>query len=277
MAFSDIQIQTLAQAAVDACHAEVAPLTLFSHSYNSEIEGTYGQAVAVPTTDLSAGEFDASVGYCGTNEYGAEIVTLSSQPVASMRISDKKLAETGVDFAKDAGRAIGGAIGRKLFADAVTAAAGTTLTATWDLSAPFALPEKAMDKDLPVKESVAIVSPAAWTAILKETGTYHILGTDEFIRDGIARNVMGFKAIVPTAKLPNGVKAIVIPANSLATAVRPLPPVFTEGMQYKQATDDATGVTFGLREFVDNCSGYGYVAGSALAGTKKIGKILKLS
>ena len=42
MAFSDIQIQTLAQAAVDACHAEVAPLTLFSHSYNSEIEGTFG-------------------------------------------------------------------------------------------------------------------------------------------------------------------------------------------------------------------------------------------
>lgn len=42
MAFSDIQLETLAQAAIDAAHAEVAPLTLFSHSYNSEIEGTYG-------------------------------------------------------------------------------------------------------------------------------------------------------------------------------------------------------------------------------------------
>ena len=194
-----------------------------------------------------------------------------------MRISDKRLAETGVDFAKDAGRAIGGAIGRKLFGDAITKAATTTLTATWDLSAPYALPEKAMDKNLPVKDSVAIVSPAAWTNILKETGTYHILGTDEFVRDGIARNVMGFKAIVPSPALPAGVKALVIPANSLATAVRPLPPVFTEGMTYKQATDDATGVTFGLREFVDNCSGYGYVAGSALAGVAKVGKILKLS
>lgn len=66
MAFSDVALQALAQKAVDACHAEVAPLTLFSHSYNAEIEGQYLQAVAVPTTDLSAGEFDPSVGYMGT-------------------------------------------------------------------------------------------------------------------------------------------------------------------------------------------------------------------
>lgn len=195
-----------------------------------------------------------------------------------MRITDKKLAETGTNFAEDAGNAIGKAIGRKLFKDAVTAAADGAVSATWDLSAgAYKLPELAGKKDMPYRDSVVICSYEAWTQILKDTAAYQVLGTEEFIRDGIARQVLGFKAIVPTSELPAGVKALVIPANSLATAVRALPPVFDTGCNYKQATDDDTGVTFGIREFVDNNTGYGYVAGSGLAGCKRIGKVLKLS
>ena len=57
MAFNDIQLKVVAEAAVEAAKAEIAPLTLFAHSYNSEIDGQFGSAIAVPTTDLEASEF----------------------------------------------------------------------------------------------------------------------------------------------------------------------------------------------------------------------------
>ena len=37
MAFNDIQLKVVAESAVEAAKAEIAPLTLFAHSYNSEI------------------------------------------------------------------------------------------------------------------------------------------------------------------------------------------------------------------------------------------------
>ena len=272
MAFNDIQLKVAVQSAVDAAHAEIAPLTLFSHSYNSEIDGQYGAAIAVPTTSLSAGEFGAN-GYRGADEFGGELVMLDKQLTTSLRITDKNLAYTGIDFAQNAGKSIGAAIGRACYKAAIDVAAGTTLTAGFDLSADdvFGLPEIAMENDMPVNGcSVAIVSPAVWTKVIKNIGAYSVYGGTSMIQQGIANNCLGFKAVIPCAYLPENAKGLIISENALGTVSRYLPPVFEDGLTATKVVDDENGFVFGLREFTDNKFGQGCGAGVTLFGAKVI-------
>ena len=280
MAFNDIQLKVAVQSAVDAVHAEIAPLTLFSHSYNSEIDGQYGSAIAVPTTSLSAGEFGAN-GYMGEDEFGGELVMLDKQLTTSLRITDKNLAYTGIDFAQNAGKAIGGAIGRACYETAISVASATTLSAAFDPSTGdvFSLPEIAMDNDMPVKGSVALVSPATWTKVMKNIGAYSVYGGTSMIQEGMANNCLGFKAVIPCAYLPDGVNGLIIAENALGTVSRYLPPVFEDGLMATKVVDDENGFVFGLRQFVDNKFGYGYVAGVTLFGAKVLDSkgVLKLA
>lgn len=276
MAFNDLQLKVASEAAVEASKAEIAPLTLFAHSYNSEIDGVFGSAIAVPTTDLEADEFGEN-GYMGTDEFGGELVTLDKQLVTSLRITDKNLAYTGIDFARNAGKAIGSAIGRKCFETAVTVASGTSRSAELGEDI-FALPEIVMGKKMPVKTSVALVAPAVWTMLMKNIGAYSVYGGTSMIQEGIANNCLGFKAVVPCAYLGEGVKGLVIAENALGTACRYLPPVFDNGLVSTKVADD-NGFVYGIREFNDNKFGYGYVAGVALFGAKIIDAkgVLKLA
>lgn len=276
MAFNDLQLKVAAEAAVEAAKAEIAPLTLFAHSYNSEIDGQYGSAIAVPTSDLEAAEFGEN-GYMGTDEFGGELVTLDKQLVTSLRITDKNLAYTGIDFAKNAGKSIGSAIARACFKSAIATAEGSSKSGTLGNDV-FALPQLAMEKKMPVHGSVAFVAPDVWTDLMKNVGAYHIYGGTNVIQEGIAENCLGFKAVVPCAYLAQTTKALIISENALATACRYLPPVFEDGITSTKVVDE-NGFVIGLREFNDNKFGYGYVAGVALFGSKIVDAkgVLKLT
>lgn len=277
MAFNELQLKVAVQAAVDASKPEIAPLTLFAHSYNSEIDGVFGSAIAVPTTDLEATEFGTN-GYMGEDEFGGELVTLDKHFTTSLRITDKNLAYTGIDFARNAGKSIGGAIGRACYKAAVAAAEASTKAGTLGNDV-FALPELAMTKGLPVHGSVALVAPAVWTLIMKNIGAYSIYGGTSMIQEGIANNCLGFKAVLPCPYLTETTKALVIAENALATAARYLPPVFEDGVVTERVADEKTGFAYGLRQFNDNKMGYGYVAGVCLFGTKIVDAkgVLKLA
>ena len=276
MAFNDIQLKVISESAVEAAKAEIAPLTLFSHSYNSEIDGQFGSAIAVPTSDLEASDFGVN-GYMGEDEFGGELVTLDKQLVTSLRITDKNLAYTGIDFARNAGKAIGSAIARACFKSAIKTAEDSTTTGTLG-SDVFALPQLAMEKSMPVHGSVAFVAPAVWTDLMKNVGAHQIYGGTDVIQRGMAENCLGFKAVVPCAYLASATKALVISENALATACRYLPPVFDDGNTSTKVADD-NGFVFGIRQFNDNKMGYGYVAGVALFGSKivDVKGVLKLA
>lgn len=275
MAFSDLQGKVLAQAAVDAVHAEIAPLALFAHSYNPDIEGQFGKAVAVPTTDLDiAAEFNSSTNnYTGTDEFGGELVSLDKHFVKSLRITDSNLAYTGIQFARDAGAGIGKSIGMACNKCAITTAVGTDISASWTITSKtgiVGLTKIAMDNDLPINGTVAIVSPEAWTAIMDYIGEYQVYGAGAMMQDGIARNVMGFKAILPSTFLGEGVKGVLVAENALGTVSQYLPPVFADGAQVRKVVDEENGFVLTLREFNDNATGYGYVAGTTLFGAKLV-------
>lgn len=275
MAFNDLQGKVISQAAVDAVHAEIAPLALFAHSYNPDVEGQYGKAVAVPTTNLTvAGEFDAaSNNYAGDDEFGGALVNLDKHFVKSLRISDANLAYTGIAFARDAGTAVGKSIGRACNKHAIETAVGTSLSAEWTITSKqgiVGLTKIALDNDLPINGTIAIVSPAAWTAMMDYIGEYQVYGAGAMMQDGIARNVMGFKAVLPSTYLGNGVKGVLIAETALGTVSQYLPPVFADGAVVRKIVDDDNGFVLTLREFNDLNTGYGYVAGTTLFGAKLI-------
>lgn len=272
MAFSDLQLKVLAESAIDAVHTEMAPLTLFAHSYNGELEGAYGSAVAIPATSLAdAAEFDPDTNnYAGTNELGGELITLDKQYVQSMRISDKNQAYTGVQFARDAGAAIAKSLARTCNKYAFGLVAASSKTGTWDITSKKGIVELvklAMDNDLPINRSVAVVSPEAWTALLNYIGEYQVYGSGTMMQDGIARNVMGFKAILPSTYL-GAAKGAIIADTALGTVSRFLPPVFSDGVTVTRAVDSDNGFIMSFREFNDPKTGFGYVSGTTLFGAK---------
>lgn len=273
MAFNDLQLKVLAESAIDTLHTEMAPLTLFAHSYNGDLQASYGSAVAIPTTNLTeASEFDADTNnYAGQNEMGGETVVLDKHFVQSMRITDVNQAFTGVQFARDAGVAISRSLSRACNRHAIGLVGAVANEATWTPTSKGGvvnLVKLAMDADLPVNRSVILVSPENWSNVLNYLGEYQIFGSASMMQDGIARNVLGFKAILPTSYLGDGVKGAIVAEDALGTVSRYLPPVFSDGQTVTQALDPENGFVATLREFNDAKTGYGYVAGTTLFGAK---------
>lgn len=281
MAFSDLQMKVVAENAVEALKAEIAPLKLFTTSYNSEIEGKFGQAIAIPTVNLSAGEFNSSSNNLeGSQEFGGEVLTLDKDYVSSMRILDRNLAYTGIDFAGQAGKAIGKALGRACNSYAIGLLNNAAISAECDISSKgdvTKLVEVAYDNDIPVKDSVVLLTPEQYAKTLATIGDYSIYGTNEIMKTGIIKDVLGFSGIACTTELPNGVKGAIVPVTSLATASLYMPPVFPESFaNVWKAVDEDNGLAMCMTEHSNTATGYGYVSGRVLFGAKLIGNAIKL-
>ena len=285
MAFSDLQQKVIAEKAVEAMKAEIAPLKLFATSYNSEIDGMFGQAVAVPTIALSAGEFDASTNNLeGTNEFGGEVVTLDKDFVSSVRISDKNLAYTGIDFSGNAGAAIGKALGRAANAYTIGLINSTncTVSANFDATNKTAfanLVKIAYDNDIPVKDSVVLVNPTQWAKILGAVADYSIYGSQDIIKTGVVKDILGFAGIACTTSLESGTVGAIVPQNALATVSLYCPPVYPESFAgVWKGVDDENGLAISMTEHSNTATGYGYIAGRVLFGAKLLypGKVIRL-
>lgn len=131
MAFSDLQQKAISEYAIQAAHANLAKIALFSHTF-TELDGRPGEAVAVPVYDLSASaDFVAGTNDYGTgvNEVGGVLVNLDKHLVKSVAITDKQLAYTGINWAKDTGVAIANRLTRDVNAYVFGKVADATLSA----------------------------------------------------------------------------------------------------------------------------------------------------
>lgn len=279
--FSDLQQKVIAEKAVEALKAEIPALKLFTTSYNSDIEGKFGQAIAIPTTDLSAGLFDPSSNNLeGTQEFGGEVLALDKDYVSSMRILDRNLAYTGIDFAAQAGKAIGKALGRAASNYTIGLLNNVTLSAEAEISSKVdvaKLVEVAYDNDMPVRDTVVILNPENFAQTLASIGDYSIYGTSEIVKTGVIKDILGFAGIVCSTALADGVNGILCPVTSLATGSLYMPPVFPESFaNVWKAVDEDNGLAISMTEHSNTSTGYGYVTGRLLFGAKVIGKAVKL-
>lgn len=274
MAFSDLTMKVTAEAALQAIHADLARLQDFAHTY-SELEDRKGASIVVPVFDLSAAaDFVAGSNQydSGVNEIDAATLTLDKHLVKSVAITDRQLAETEVQFAKDAGIGIARVLGRAIngYVFGLMNDTNLPLSATLNVGTKAQIANLykiAADNDLDVNDTVVVLDPENFAAVLAQLPANEYNGP-EAIRYGYIPGLFGFVSFVCSTMLPDGVKGVMINRNSVGIASRYLAPLAGAYPAAWKATDPDSGFSIGFREFADLGSGVRYLAGDVLCGAK---------
>lgn len=271
--FSNLQMKVMSESALQAIYPELVKLQDFAHTY-TELEDRPGASIVIPTYDLSAAaEFDAdSNNYgSGVNEIKAAHVTLDKHLVKSVAISDRDLADTGIQFVKDAAAGIASVIGRGLNSYVIGQFNDTNIP----LSAEVNLGTKtqaaqlyaiAAENGLDVADSIVILDPVNFSKVLGLLDAM-VYNGPEAVRYGFVPGLFGFKSVVASTFLPSGVGGVIVNRNSVGIASRYLAPLAGAYPATWKAVDPNSGFTIGFRLFADLKTGTRYLAGEALVGS----------
>lgn len=285
MAIESLNLKIAAERAIVAAHGYIAPLKFFATSFSEEAKNK-GDAVLVPVFNLSAStEFDAdSNNYAGTeNGVDGVAVTLSSHLVKSVRVTDKQLADTDIDFFENAGRAIGERLGQDVVGNVLGLVADATLTASFTTAnsqsktATANLYAIADTNGIDPRDAVVVLPPAKFAGILSQLDA-NVYGGMDAIREGLIPNLYGFYGVFSSNQLPEGVGGAIIHKEAIGVASRYLAPEASAYSEVGQMKDDKSGFTIGFRRFALPDTGRRYLAGEALFGKALLQptKIVKL-
>lgn len=276
MAFSDLQMRTTSDFALQTLYAKLAPIKDFAHNFR-DLEDRKGASIVIPVFNLSAAaDFDADTNnYCnGQTEMDAATVNLSSHLVKQFMYTDRDVAETEVQWFRDVGYATGDAIGRGIYNTVIGLLNDTnvTLTAESDLSAKsdFAgLVDTTYANQLDIGNTVLMLGPTYFANLLGTLDAY-VYGGPEAIRGGYVPGLYGFKSVVCAPGLAAGWKGALVDANSIGIASRYLAPMAGAYVDAWKASDPNSGLTIGYRSFANLCTGRRYLDAEVLFGAKII-------
>lgn len=271
--FSDLQLKAASEFAVFAAHRNLAKISLFSHTF-TELNGRPGESVAVPVYDLSA----SAAFVAGTNDYGSGVnevggmlVSLDQHLVKSVAITDSELAFTGINWVKDTASALASRITRDVNAYVFGLINSTNVALTADVSlsdvAEFAnLHAVAELNDIPADKCVVVLNPTYFAKAMA-LAKYAVTGTPDYIKTGVIENLFGFKGIVESSNLVDGVGAIVLD-EAMGVASKYLAPFTPDAYPESWSATDESGFTLGFRRFMDLAKGQNLFAVDALFGAK---------
>lgn len=272
--FSDLKLKVMSEAALQAIYPSLVKLQDFAHTY-SELEERPGTAIVIPTYDLSAAsDFNEDTNNYGSgvNEIVASNVLLNKHLVKSISITDRDIGDTGVQFVKDGAIAIAQTIGRGLnaYVFGMMNATNLPLSATFNVGtkqSPTAskLYQIAAENGLDVEDSVVVLDPKNFADLLGILDSY-VYGGPESVRYAYVPGLFGFKSVVCSTYLPEGVNGVIINRNTVGLASRYNAPLASAYPQTWKATDPDSGFTIGFRVFADLKTGRRYLAGEALVG-----------
>lgn len=270
--FSDLKMKVMSESALQAIYPELVKLQDFAKNY-TELEDRPGASIVIPTYDLTAAaDFNAeSNNYAsGVNEIKSAHVTLDKHLVKSVAITDRELADTGVQFVKDAAAGIASVIGRGLNAYVFGMFNSTNIPASANINlgtkaGATALYQVAADNGLDVADSIVVLNPTQFSKLLQHVD-FAQYGGMEAIRYGYVPGFCGFKSVVCSTNLPEGVDGVIINRNTVGIASRYLAPLAGAYPSTWKATDPDSGFTMGFRLFADLATGTRYLAGEALVG-----------
>lgn len=274
MAFNDLQQKAVSEYAIHAAHKNLAKLQLFSHTF-TELDGRPGESIAVPVYDLSASaDFVAGSNDYGTavNEVGGLLVSLDKHLVKSVSITDKDLAYTGINWAKDTGSALAERLTRDVnaYVFGLINSTNCPLSSSFDATAKSVVANlyaTAEDNDIPVDKAIVVLNPTQYAKVLGMV-EYNVIGNGDYITTGVINGLFGFKGFVCSSNLPDSAKGAIILDEAMGIASKYLAPM-TEGA-YPEAwaitADD--GFTMGARRFMNLNTGADIFAMDALFGAK---------
>lgn len=274
MAFSDLQQKAISEYAVQAAHKNLAKLNLFAHTF-TELDGRYGESIAVPVYDLSASaDFVAGTNDYGSgvNEVGGVVVSLDKHLVKSVSITDKELAYTGINWAKDTGVALADRLTRDVnsYVFSLINSTNCPLSTSFDATSKSVIANLyaiAQDNDIPVDKAVVALNTTQFAKVL-QTVDYSMVGSGDYIKTAMIEGLVGFKGFVCVNNLPESANGAIILDEAIGIASKYLAPM-TEGA-YPEAwsISDENGFTLGARRFMDLNKGADIFAMDALFGAK---------
>lgn len=190
----------------------------------------------------------------------------------SLSLTDRDLAETGIQWAKDAGVAIAKTLGRSLnaYVFGMMNDVNIPLSASINLGTKAGvanLYEIAADNGLDVGDTVCVLNPTQFAKVLSQFD-YMAYGGPEAVRYGYVPGAFGLVSIVCSTNLPDGVDGVLINRNTVGVASRYLQPMAGAYVNTWKAVDPDSSFTIGFREFCDLPTGKRYIAGEALVGAK---------
>lgn len=276
MAFSDLQMKTTSDFALQTLYARLAPIRDFAHNFR-DLEDRKGASIVVPVFNLSAAtDFDADTNnYCnGNTEVDAATVNLSSHLVKQFMYTDRDVAETEVQWFRDVGIATGDAVSRGiyntvigLFNDTnVTLSASSALSSADDYSQ---LGTAVYTNELDISRTVLMLAPQYYFKLASLLPAF-AYGSPEAIQNGNIPNYLGFKSVVCAKGLPAGWKGALADADSIGIASRWLAPMAGAYVDAWKASDPNSGLTIGYRSFANLCTGRRYLDAEVLFGAKII-------
>lgn len=276
MAFSDLQMKTTADFALQTLHAKLAPVTDFAHNFR-DLEDRKGSSIVIADYSLSAaGEFNADSNnyFSGVNEIDAKTVNLNKHFVKSLAVTDRDLVETELQFYRDAGIGIGDTLGRSIYGYVVgmlndtnvTLSVESSLSSLGDFTDMFAT---VYANDMDIGQTVFMLTPTYYAKLLGCLPSNVYGGTDA-IQNGRIPGLYGFKSVVCAPNMTEGWKGALVDANSVAIAARYLPPMGGAYPEAWKASDPISGLPIGFRSGCNLGSGVRYLAGEALVGASII-------
>lgn len=296
MKFSEVQLNVAADQAIAGIQRHVPAISLFARSFNGRAGEQYN-GVAVPAfanlsgaTVSDANNITADI-WCNGEELQAAVVSLEKNISKVYALTDYEAAATDNLYLADAYRAIADQVTEEavkyvmqtVLADANLSAAAGADVSTLTASAPTAkagfagLFNVANEHGINPYDTVAVLDPLTFSALLSSMGDSYVYGGPELARSGVVENLYGFKGVVACPQLASGTKGFLIPWNTLGVVSRWDRPAIDGYTFTDTVTDPKTGFTVGFRGFEHLCRGKAYIGGNVLFGAKILQKgIVKL-
>lgn len=269
MAYSDITLKAASEFAALGIKEHTVNLQYLTHDYSPAV-GTKFSAVAIPTINLSAGEFDENDNnFCNAQEVDGAVVTLDKRYKAGVTLTDVQAGETEIDILRDGTQAITNAITTAVNKYAFSTLSGATLSSDFSGSTKSAyadLFKVASDNGLDPYNCTVVLTPEYFSKLMA-TMDANVYGGSEAVQKGVVPSMYGFKAVETSPHLPTGVKGYIIDNSSFAVVTRlDAPAINGYDMTFVGKTDDGFAIQF--RAFENLCEGRMILAGSILVGAK---------
>ena len=273
MAYTNLNLARLANAALEGFVKELLPLSVFSRSYSAEDAGSIrGNAVLVPLIG----------GLVATTFGGTYAITTFAKSVVTVTINRHKIVpigQTDLDAINNSESSLesfglqqGAALAQAVLEDVLTlvttanfTSVGVTTAANLDLVQLRAARLALNQANAPKSPRFALIDCVGMDALLNVTNFVQaqMFADNQVLKEGRIMRALGldFYELNSSFVSAASVNGFIGHGSAIAVAMRYLAPQRADRYDNAQAySDPATGATIGLRDFYDPATGTRYMA-----------------
>lgn len=283
MATINFNDSIFAQTALEAFVSALSPLSLFSHSYNSEA-AQKGSAIYVPRIDALtattfAGYSDSTFPY---EQSGGTINTITvnvdQQFISTVDLTDLQAVNSSAaeitSFANLQGKTLAKSVWQRIATLFTTANFGTAVQAItiggYGVTAGVSIRTTMAKRDVPVEDLSMIVNQDLNNAFMSNSTIYqNYVFNGDVARSGRIGQIAGVPVFPVNIMPTNGISLIGVVAHpdSVAVACRYLPPLSNEAyISAQRMVDPGSGIVLGYRRHYNPGRGKMYASFEALFG-----------